>query len=243
MSDLNIVYEDEVLLIVDKPAGLLMHPSWLDRRETDTLAGRAKAYLQKQGDEVKVHTIHRLDRPTSGLVVMCKEDGAAKALIEQFQSQTVQKRYWAICRGFAPVQQTLDYPLKEEHDRIADKMAATDKAAQEAVTEFRRLGIAELAVPVSRYAKMRLSLLDCKPITGRKHQIRRHLKHLRHPILGDTRHGCRHLNRAFEGAFGELSMALRAVSMEFVHPVTGLEMSVSVDVDDVWGRWFDQFGW
>ena len=243
MTDLNIVYEDDVLLVVDKPSGLLMHPSWLDRRETDTLAGRAKTYLAQQSEVTKVHTVHRLDRPTSGLVVMCKDDHAAKALVEQFQGQTVKKRYWAVCRGFAPVAETVDYPLVEEHDRIADRFADSDKPAQEAITEFRRLGITELAIPVSRYPKMRLSWMECQPVTGRKHQIRRHLKHLRYPILGDTRHGCRHLNRAVEHSFGELFMGLRAVEISFKHPVSHEPLTFSVGADNIWSQWLDRLGW
>lgn len=243
MNDLTIVYEDDVLLVVDKPAGLLMHPSWLDRRETDTLASRAKAYLQQDEVEHKVHTIHRLDRPTSGLVVIAKQDAAAKQLIEQFQQHQVTKTYWAIGRGFAPEEQLIEHPLKEEHDKIADKHADKDKPAQTAVTSIRRLGIAELAIPVSRYAKTRVSLLECRPQTGRKHQIRRHLKHIRHPILGDTRHGCRHFNRAVTDVFGEQALALRAVRLEFRHPVSGAEMLLSVENNDTWSAWMAQFGW
>lgn len=243
MTLLNIVYEDEALLVVDKPAGLLMHPSWLDRREKDTLATRVKEYLQLSHPEQKVHTIHRLDRPTSGLVLIAKDHQAAKALIEQFRQRQVKKTYWAICRGFAPEAEAIDHPLKEEQDKIADDLADKDKAAQSALTHIRRLAIAEQAVPVSRYNKARLSLMECRPVTGRKHQIRRHLKHIRHPILGDTRHGCRHMNHAFTDELQGLSLALRAVELTFMHPLTGQKLTVQAPPDAIWTQWFRQFGW
>ncbi len=243
MTLLNIVYEDDSLLVVDKPAGLLMHPSWLDKRETDTLASRIKQYLSVSSDNVKVHTVHRLDRPTSGLVVISKDAIVARTLSEQFVSGDVKKTYWAICRGFAPEQGLIDYPLIEEHDKIADKFAASDKPAQEAQTQFHRLGIAELSLPVSRYNKMRLSWLECQPLTGRKHQIRRHLKHIRHPIIGDTRHGCRHHNKECAAELGITSLALRAVKLEFTHPVTDFPLKLEAPLDERWRAWFETLGW
>lgn len=241
---LNIVYEDDALLVVDKPAGLLMHPSWLDRRETDTLAGRVKAYYCANGAEaLKVHTVHRLDRPTSGLVVIAKSDAVAKQLAEQFAQHSVQKTYWAICRGFCPEVQTIDYPLKEEHDKIADKFADDSKPAQPAITEFKRLGICEMAQPVSRYAKARYSWVEVMPKTGRKHQIRRHFKHIRHPLLGDSRHGCRHNNTVWNGDFGFDGLALRAVGLDFNHPVTGQRVELKAVENKNWQRWLSFFSW
>ena len=243
MTELNIVYQDDYLLILDKPAGLLMHPSWLDRSESDTLAGRVKQYLATVDPAAKVHTIHRLDRPTSGLVIIAKQDAAAKSLLEQFAQRQVSKTYWAVCRGFAPSEQSIEQPLKEELDKIADKFADTEKAAQPAQTFIKRLAISELAIPVSRYPKMRLSWLECMPQTGRKHQIRRHLKHIRHPIIGDTRHGCRHINQALKRHGVDLSLALRAVTLTFQHPQSGHQMTIKAPQSEQWQAWFMCFGW
>lgn len=240
VSNLDIVFEDTSLLVIDKPAGLLMHPSWLDRRETDTLAGRVKAYL---GPESKVHTVHRLDRPTSGLVVIGKTDAAAKQLQQQFDEKAVQKTYWAICRGFVPDKGEIDHPLKEEHDKIADKFADDDKPPQSATTQFQRLGLTELAIPVSRYPKTRLSWVECQPLTGRKHQIRRHFKHIRHPLLGDTRHGCRHLNKAVSSVYEEGSLALRAVELTLKHPESGEHITFQAGESAQWEAWHRQFMW
>ncbi|MDB2448997.1 pseudouridine synthase, partial [bacterium] len=110
MSDraLSVLYEDDYLLAVDKPAGLLMHPSWLDRAETDTLAGRVKAYWQG----AKVHTIHRLDRPTSGVVLIARTDAVARSLADAFASRGIDKTYWAIARGFTDSRFDCAHPLK-----------------------------------------------------------------------------------------------------------------------------------
>ncbi len=243
MTDLKIVYEDDVLLVVDKPSGLLMHPSWLDKREKDTLASRVKAYFADNYDGLTVHTVHRLDRPTSGMVVIAKDTETAKTLSDQFANGQVKKTYWAICRGFAPESGFIDHALKEEHDKIADKFVDEDKPAQEAQTSFRRLGICELASPVSKYQKTRLSWLECEPLTGRKHQIRRHLKHIRYPIIGDTRHGCRHHNRSLAESVGIQSMALRAVRLIFKHPISGKEIDLQAPLDLHWSGWLQQLGW
>ena len=241
--ELEVIFEDEWLLVVDKPPGLLMHPSWLDRHETDTLARRVKTYLAGQNQFGKVHTVHRLDRPTSGLVIIAKTDVVARHLAEQFRAQSVQKTYWAICRGFVPEQLAVDYALTEQLDKIGDKFATKAPQAQSAQTDFRRQGCAELALPVSRYAQSRYSWVVCSPHTGRKHQIRRHLKHIRHPILGDTKHGCRHHNKVALAELGVTSLALRAVSIGFQHPVTDRWLEVQAPLTELWRQWLVRFGW
>ncbi|WP_157954254.1 pseudouridine synthase [Saccharospirillum mangrovi] len=238
-SALRVLYEDEHLLAVDKPADLLMHPSWLDRAETDTLAGRVKTYWAG----AKVHTIHRLDRPTSGVVLIARTDAVARALADAFRDHKVDKTYWAIARGFTEHRFDCDHPLKEELDAIADAQASPDKAAQPARTRFRRLGISTLDAPVSRYPQARFSLLECRPQTGRKHQIRRHLKHLRHPILGDTRYGDRHQNRWAREHLPFDSLMLRAVQLGFEHPITGMYTVISSGLSPQWQAVLANLGW
>lgn len=238
-NSLNIVYEDEFLLVVDKPSGLLMHPSWLDKHETDTLASRVKTYL----NGAKVHTVHRLDRPTSGLVVIAKQDETARALAAQFAGRDVEKRYWAIVRGFTAEQFVIDNPITEELDKIADRDASQVRLPQSAVTDIERLGIAELAMPVSNYQQARFSWLLCTPQTGRKHQIRKHLKHIRHPIISDTRYGCRHNNKVAIESLGIHSLALRAVSLSFQHPNTLQPVTFNAPLSAEWTNWLQTLGW
>lgn len=243
-SALNVVYEDDFLLVVDKPSGLLMHPSWLDRNERDTLAGRIKRYLASQGiGASQVHTVHRLDRPTSGLVLVAKNVNTARHLSNQFKQHAVEKKYWAICRGFFPDHATIDYPLKEELDKIGDKTASKPREEQPAKTIFKTLGRAELAMPVSRYSKSRFSWLECSPLSGRKHQIRRHLKHSRHPIIGDTRYGCRHHNKVVKENLNLHALALRAVELTFVHPVLLSTMTLTSELNKDWQQRLATFGW
>lgn len=239
MSELSILYEDEHLLAVDKPAGLLMHPSWLDKAATDTLAGRVKRYWRG----AKVHTIHRLDRPTSGVVLIARSDAVARTLAESFRQRHIDKTYWAIARGFTDLSIDCDYPLKEQLDAIADRQARSDKDAQPAQTQFRRLAISALDTPVSRYPQARFSLLECRPLSGRKHQIRRHLKHLRHPILGDTRYGDRHQNRWARQHLPHDSLMLRAVRLGFEHPVSGIYTVISAGLSSQWQAVLNCFGW
>ncbi len=235
----RILYEDEWLLAVDKPAGLLMHPSPIDPRETDTLAGRIKDYL----GGATPHTIHRLDRPTSGVVLIARTVEVARLLADQFSRHQVTKQYWAITRGFTPESFECDKALKEELDDLADRQARADKSAQEARTSFRRLAISEVGIPVSRYPKARFSLVSCHPHTGRKHQIRRHLKSLRYPIIGDTRYGDRHHNHWAGDRLPLKSLALRAVSIGFHHPVTQVYTVIYAGLAPAWSATLQELGW
>lgn len=236
---LRILYEDNWLLAVDKPAGLLMHPSWIDRSATDTLAGRVKHYLHG----APVHTVHRLDRPTSGIVLVGKTAGVARNLADQFASRTVTKTYWALARGFTAEAFGCDRALVEEPDAVSDRKAQQNKAAQPAETRFRRLAIAEVGLAVSRYPKARLSLLECRPQTGRKHQIRRHLKTLRHPILGDTRYGDRHHNHWAAQHLVLSTLALRAMELSLSHPETGERLCLRAALNGDWTDLLRQLGW
>ncbi|WP_051207183.1 pseudouridine synthase [Saccharospirillum impatiens] len=240
MADpLCVLYEDDWLLAIDKPAGLLMHPSWIDRSVTDTLAGRAKTYL----DGGPVHTVHRLDRPTSGVVLIGKSTAVARHLAEQFARRSVKKTYWALARGFTADAFGCDRALLEEPDAISDRKTQQNKAAQPAQTQFQRLAVAEVGQAVSRYPKARVSLLECRPQTGRKHQIRRHLKSVRHPILGDTRYGDRHHNHWAQQHLAIKSLALRAMEVTLSHPVSGNRLCIRAGLNRDWTQLLYQLGW
>jgi tRNA pseudouridine65 synthase len=225
MSDLNIVFEDESLVVIDKPSGLLVHRSWLakDAREFA---------LQKLRDQLGQHVFpaHRLDRPTSGLLLFAKDADTARALTTEFTERRVTKRYHAVVRGYL-ADGVLDYPLREELDKIADKFADQDKAAQPAVTEYRCLQQVELPYAVSKkHATSRYSLLELYPQTGRKHQLRRHMAHLRHPIVGDTHHGDGRHNRFFREHFACQRLLLAATGLSFQHPHTQQAVALQLPV-------------
>ena len=213
--NLNIIYQDEYLVAIDKPAGLLVHRSMLDKHETQFA-------LQLVRDQINQHVfpVHRLDRPTSGVLVFALSPEIARLLGEQFSTQQVFKRYLAIVRGHAPVAGEIDYALKEQLDKIADKKAKQDKEAQSAQTLYTRLQTFELPFAVSRYSSARYSLMGLEPKTGRKHQLRRHLGHINHPIVGDTTHGDGKHNQFLKQQYQFSGLALTCQSMEIVHPVT-----------------------
>lgn len=225
MSELALIYEDASLVVIDKPAGLLVHRSWIAREATEFA-------LQKLRDQIgqRVYPVHRLDRPTSGLLVFGKDAETARLLSEQFAERQVIKRYHAIVRGYLG-DGVLDYPLKEELDKIADKHAQQDKEAQAAVTEYRCVQQFELAVAVTdQHPTSRYSLMELWPKTGRKHQLRRHMAHLRHPIIGDTRHGDSRQNRYFREQHGLTRLLLAATGLQFNHPHSGAVLDLQLEI-------------
>jgi len=223
---LSIIYQDEYLVAINKPSGLLVHRSMLDKHETQFA-------VQLLRDQIGRHVfpVHRLDRPTSGVLVFALSADIARRLGEQFASQLINKTYLAIVRGHIKDAGVIDYALKEKLDKIADKMAKQDKPAQEAVTSFNRLDKFELPFAVSRYASARYSLVQLTPKTGRKHQLRRHLAHINHPIVGDTAHGDGKHNSFVRQKFNFNQLALTCKSMNFKHPVSEEPLVLSCELD------------
>ncbi|WP_417664068.1 tRNA pseudouridine(65) synthase TruC [Pseudidiomarina donghaiensis] len=229
MSDLpdalSVLYHDDVLVAVDKPSGLLVHRSWIAREATEFA-------LQRVRDQIgqRVYPVHRLDRPTSGILLFAKDPDTARLMTEQFAERQVLKIYHAVVRGYL-TDGVLDYPLKEELDKIADKLADQNKEAQSAVTEYRCIQQIELPFTVSKkHATSRYSLMELTPKTGRKHQLRRHMSHLRHPIIGDSNHGDGRHNRFFREHFGLQRLMLAATTLAFEHPYTKKTVRIELPI-------------
>ncbi|MBT42712.1 MAG: tRNA pseudouridine(65) synthase TruC [Idiomarina sp.] len=227
-SLLPIIYQDQHLVVIDKPSGLLVHRS--------RLASDAKVFaMQLLRDQLGQHVypLHRLDRPTSGLLVFALDSDTARLVNEQWAERSVEKTYHAVVRGYVDDGGIIDYPLKEELDKIADKDARGDKEAQQAVTEYRCLKRIELPFKVSKkHDTSRYSLVELKPKTGRKHQLRRHMSHIRHPIIGDSRHGEGRHNRFFRDQFGCDRLLLAATQIRFQHPHSKEILDLSIDIPD-----------
>lgn len=183
-DQLEILYRDEYFIAINKPSGLLVHRSPIDRHET-------RFAIQLLRDQIGqyVYPLHRLDKPTSGVLFFALDKESANLVSEQFKMHSIQKTYLAVVRGYTDDEGEIDYALKEKLDKIADKDARVDKDAQEAVTNYKTLAKTELDFAVGRYDRVRYSLIELKPKTGRKHQIRRHMKHISHHLLGDTKYG------------------------------------------------------
>lgn len=235
---LDIIFQDDLLVAVNKPAGLLVHPSLIDRRETRFAMKLLRNQLGRW-----VYPVHRLDKPTSGVLLFALNPETARSLGENFDRQQVRKTYLAVVRGYTEPEGRIDHPLREKHDKMTDRRARQDKEAQPAVTEYRRLAGVELPYAVDRYATSRYSLLAVHPKTGRKHQIRRHLKHIAHPVVGDTTHGKSLHNRLFRERLGSGRLLLAAVEMEFDHPRDGRPLRLVAPLDETFTNVLRQLGW
>lgn len=234
--NLDILYLDEHLVAINKPSGLLVHRSNIDRHET-----RFAVQLLRDQLGQKVYPIHRLDKPTSGVIVFALSSEVAALMAEQWREQSVEKHYLAIVRGYFPDFVHLDKALIPTVDKYAKQ--ATNKPAQDAVTDFRCLATVELPVQVDKYPQSRYSLIECIPITGRKHQLRRHLKHLAHPIIGDARYGKGRHSRFFRDQLGAPRLLLHAQHLTFAHPITQLPISLSANLDETWQQLIQRFDW
>lgn len=225
---LEILYRDEHLVAINKPSGLLVHRSLIDRHET-------RFAIQLTRDQIgqKVYPVHRLDKPTSGVLLFALDSTTARLLTEQFTAGQVQKTYLAVVRGRIPEQGVIDHPLTEELDKLTDAQADQHKPAQPAVSHYRRLMNFELPYAVDRYPTSRYSLVELCPKTGRKHQLRRHLKHISHHLIGDTTHGNGKHNRFFREQFACQRLLLHAASLECLHPhsQTALKLDASPPED------------
>jgi tRNA pseudouridine65 synthase len=224
--DLPVLYRDEHLVAVHKPAGLLVH--------RNAHAGREPFLLQLLRDQIgqRVYPVHRLDRPTSGLMIMALTPEAARALARQFADRTVVKTYVAVVRGFTPEAGAIDSDLSTESG-----------ATIPATTEFSRLHTVDLPLPVSRYATARFSQVLITPRTGRTHQIRRHFAHIRHPVIGDVLHGDGRQNRFFREHFQLHRLLLASVGLRFRHPHDALDMFLTCPPAPELAALFRQLGW
>jgi tRNA pseudouridine65 synthase len=234
---LSIIYQDEFIVAVDKPAGMLVHRSFLDKHETVFV-------MQTLRDQIGQHVfpVHRLDRPTSGVLLFALSADIARLLGQQIEQQLWRKHYLAVVRGFMPSGGALDYPLKEQLDKVADKFSRDDKAPQQAITRYQPLQQVELPIPVSKYPAARYSLVALQPLTGRKHQLRRHLAHLRYPIAGDTSHGDGKHNALFKQHLNCRRLLLIAKQLQLPHPVSGELLTLNAGLNEL-EPLFSHFGW
>jgi tRNA pseudouridine65 synthase len=237
-NTLQILYQDEYFIAINKPGGLLVHRSEVDRRET-------RFALQIVRDQIgqRVYPVHRLDKPTSGVLLFALRPESARKIMEHFQIKKILKTYTAVVRGYADKQGCIDYPLQEELDKMTDRKAQRNKPAQAAVTQYRRLDSIELPLPVGRYTTTRYSLLSVTPHTGRKHQIRRHMKHIYHPIVGDTTYGDGRHNAFFRQQFGCHGLLLAATGLSLPHPYSGEQLSITALPEAGFMDIMDRFQW
>lgn len=233
-SVLPILYRDSHCVVINKPPALLVHRSSIDRHDT-----RAVVQMLRDQLEATVYPVHRLDKPTSGVLLFALSHEAARDFTAVFAAGHVRKHYLAVVRGAAPESGVIDHPLIEEPgDRSEVK-----KPAVSARTDFVAIATAELPIPSGPHSTSRYSLVDAIPHQGRRHQIRRHLKHISHPIIGDVNHGDGRHNRIFRQHFGCHRLLLHALQVELEHPMSGKPLRVEAPVDNDWRELMGRLGW
>ena len=222
-KDFQILYQDQHLIAINKPRGLMVHRSYL--------ANRGEVFiLQRLRDQIGqyLYPIHRLDRKTTGVLLFALSSHIAKHLQRQFVEHQISKEYQAIVRGYFPKEVLVDYPLTNDRGKT-----------QEAITQFYCLKTTEIDLPFGKHLTSRYSLIKAVPKTGRMHQIRKHLNHLRHPIIGDRPHGCNKQNRLFKEKWNMVSMMLHAKTLRFRHPVSEEVMVLNAREDRAFLRVWD----
>jgi len=235
---LEILYQDAYIVAINKPSGLLVHKSPIDKAET-------RFALQEVRDQIGkyVYPVHRLDKPTSGVLLFALNEEVAQKLSFSFRNGEVAKEYLAIVRGYTEIKGTIDHPLKQMLDTKEQKAKGITKEPQDAITYYERLDTVELPYAVSRYLSARYSLVKLLPKTGRKHQLRRHMKHIHHHMIGDTKHGRGEHNQLFREKFSCHRLLLHANKISFIHPITEVEIEIYAPLDVTFKMLFRDFGW
>lgn len=237
-APLAILYRDAHIVAIDKPPNLLVHRSEIDRHET-------RFAIQILRDQIgqRVWPAHRLDRGTSGVLLFGLSPKMMRELGRQFEAGTVEKRYLAVVRGHPPATGEIDHPLTRQRDDYEFQGERSSQEAQPAMTRFRTLATVELPVAIDRYPCSRYALLELTPVTGRRHQLRRHLKHIAHPIIGDTTYGKGKHNRHFWENLACRRLLLACTQLSFMHPVSQAPITVNVPPSGEFAELLARFGW
>jgi tRNA pseudouridine65 synthase len=226
LTPLEVLHLDDRVVVVAKPSGLMVHRTNISRDKVFL-----SEILREQLGQ-RVWTVHRLDRATSGVLLCALDAETAGELGKQFMAGSVEKRYLAIVRGWIDDEGTIDRPLKHEQ-----------RGDQASITHYRCLARTELDEPVAPHPTARYSLVDLAPETGRRHQLRRHLNGVAHPIIGDVNHGDRRHNRLFRMKFGSHRLLLHAERLAFDHPESGHRVTFSTAPPDDVQKTITALGW
>jgi len=221
---LPILYQDDVLVAINKPHGLLVHRSPIAADASEF----AVQLLRNQLGQ-RVYPVHRLDRKTGGVLLFAFTEAMNAAMQQQFMNGQTHKTYLAIVRGYTPDTLTIDYPLRRDDGNGAGVL-------QEAVTHLKTSQRTEIPLPFGKHETSRYSLVELTPETGRMHQLRKHLAHVLHPIIGDRPHGCNKQNRLFLEQFDMNTMLLHARQLRFQHPSTNETITIDAPVQTEFAR-------
>ncbi|WKB55380.1 pseudouridine synthase [Eleftheria terrae] len=236
---LQLLHLDPWLVAVYKPAGLLVHRTPLARRDEYF----ALQLVRDQLGGAHVYPVHRLDRGTSGLLLLARDPDTARRVGLQFESHGVAKRYLAFVRGWTAAAGSVDHALSRIDEDRPDTSRGVSQEPQSALTHYQRLGRIERPVALGPHPSSRYALLGLSPETGRQHQIRRHLKHISHPIIGDATYGKGLHNRWWAEQLGLQRLWLHALEMRLQHPQGGQPLTLRAEPGIDWQQLQAQPGW
>lgn len=236
--NLPILFQDKHLVAINKPSGLLVHRSAIDRHETRFAVQTLRNQLSQH-----VYPIHRLDKPTSGVLLFALDSSTAHYLSKHWQ--TVDKTYFALTRGKMS-NAVVNHPIRTPPENKTPHRVNAAKI-QAAETAFKVQATATLPVTFGKrcddFTQTHFSFVEAQPKTGRKHQIRKHLKHLNHPIIGDTRYGRGEINRYFRAQFGLSRLMLHCAVLSLTHPTDGRKLVIHAPLDSTWQRLLGRLPW
>ncbi|MGV6861559.1 MAG: RluA family pseudouridine synthase [Putridiphycobacter sp.] len=223
-----IKYEDEYCIIVNKPENVLVHHSYYARNiKDDSLL----QLLRQQFLNQNFYPVHRLDRKTSGLLLLCKHKEDVHSFQNLFDSNKITKKYKALVRGFTNKSGQINTPIKNNETGIY----------KSALSIYKRLQTFEVNIPVKPYQTARYSLIEIEPKTGRTHQLRKHLNKIAHPIIGDHKYGNRHHNQMITEQFKIDNLFLQAFKLEFQHPILPKLVKVEIELPEFWANLFKDY--
>ncbi len=224
-----VIHEDEHIVVVNKPNNFLIHHSHYARNINEpTLL----ELLEKQFG-YPLFPVHRLDRKTSGIILLAKNKEKVAIFQDLFTNNQIKKLYYAIIRGFSKEKGEIDSPIKNDDTGIY----------KEALTYYESIHQVELPIPVRPYSNSRYSLIKLMPQTGRMHQLRKHMNKVSHPIVGDYKYGDRFHNRMFETEYNCDYLFLHAFSLSFTHPITTKPLVIKASFPFDWDKVAQEFNW
>lgn len=227
---LEIIFEDEFCICVNKPNNMLVHHAFHSRNVVDE---QSLLQLIEHHTGLKVYPIHRLDRKTSGLILLAKEKNYVAKFQELFTNNQIEKTYYGVVRGHAPENKIIDAPVKGRDAKIH----------KEALTHLKTLAKINLDIPVKPYETSRYSLVELKPKTGRMHQLRIHTSKISHPLIADAKYGDKNHDTMYAENFGWENLFLHAGKLVFRHPFTSEKLHLRANFPPDWIALFKQFSW
>jgi tRNA pseudouridine65 synthase len=228
--NLEIIFEDAYLLCVNKPNNVLVHHAHHSRNVADE---DSLLQLIEKELKIKAYPIHRLDRKTSGIIMLAKETKFVSKFQDLFKNNEIQKTYFGVVRGYSPDSKTIDSPVKGRDANVH----------KEALTYLKTLEKITLDIPVKPYESSRYSLVELAPKTGRMHQLRVHSNKISHPLIGDSKYGDKNHDVMFDENFGWKNMFLHAGKLEFTHPFSSESLLLKATFPKDWLTLFDKFSW